>query len=157
MEIRFIKLINRFCLLWCLRPAAIPNVCVVCVSMWVLCRLQQRLSRGVKASLFLFTLTQTVISVVLCFLLFKQRRSFGQYAVRLQHFLLISKDLITNMHQRHKSFNANSFLRIAHAHYNRSWSISEVHFWFGRDVFQFTVERLDFFNALCYLEIAAEA
>ncbi|KAM8772784.1 transmembrane protein 176 isoform 2-T2 [Acanthopagrus schlegelii] len=39
-----------------------------------------RVSRGVKSSLLLFTLAQTVISAVLCFLLFKQRRSFGQYS-----------------------------------------------------------------------------
>ncbi|XP_070840888.1 transmembrane protein 176 isoform X1 [Chaetodon trifascialis] len=38
-----------------------------------------RLSRGVKSSLLLFTLAQTVISAILCFLLFRQRRSFGQY------------------------------------------------------------------------------
>ncbi|XP_073332790.1 transmembrane protein 176 [Pagrus major] len=39
-----------------------------------------RVSRGVKSSLLLFTLAQTVISAVVCFLLFKQRRSFGQYS-----------------------------------------------------------------------------
>ncbi|XP_034398543.1 transmembrane protein 176 [Cyclopterus lumpus] len=38
------------------------------------------LSRGVKSSLLLFTLAQTAISAVLCFLLFRQRHSFGQYA-----------------------------------------------------------------------------
>lgn len=36
-------------------------------------------SKGVKLSLLLFTMTQMVISAVLCFLLFRQRRSFGQY------------------------------------------------------------------------------
>ncbi|XP_071361586.1 transmembrane protein 176 [Trachinotus anak] len=39
-----------------------------------------RLSRGVKSSLLLFTLAQTAISAVLCFLLFRQRRNFGQYS-----------------------------------------------------------------------------
>ncbi|XP_038589388.1 membrane-spanning 4-domains subfamily A member 12-like [Micropterus salmoides] len=38
-----------------------------------------RLSRGVKSSLLLFTLAQAAISAILCFLLFRQRRSFGQY------------------------------------------------------------------------------
>ncbi|XP_060946788.1 transmembrane protein 176 [Limanda limanda] len=38
-----------------------------------------RLSRGLKSSLLLFTLAQTAISAVLSFLLFRQRRSFGQY------------------------------------------------------------------------------
>ncbi|XP_054460418.1 transmembrane protein 176 [Anoplopoma fimbria] len=38
------------------------------------------LSRGLKSSLLLFTLTQTVISAIVCFLLFRQRRSFGQYS-----------------------------------------------------------------------------
>ncbi|KAK1886580.1 Membrane-spanning 4-domains subfamily A member 12 [Dissostichus eleginoides] len=39
-----------------------------------------RLSRGVKASLLIFTLAQTAISAVLCFLLFRQRHGFGPYA-----------------------------------------------------------------------------
>ncbi|KAM9363211.1 transmembrane protein 176 [Symphorus nematophorus] len=39
-----------------------------------------RLSKGVKSSLLLFTLAQTAISAVLCFLLYRQRRTFGQYA-----------------------------------------------------------------------------
>ncbi|XP_023153024.1 uncharacterized protein LOC129348797 [Amphiprion ocellaris] len=39
-----------------------------------------RLSRGLKSSLLLFTLAQTAISAILSFLLFRQRRSFGQYA-----------------------------------------------------------------------------
>ncbi|XP_070684404.1 transmembrane protein 176 [Pempheris klunzingeri] len=39
-----------------------------------------RLSRGLKSSLLLFTLAQTAISAILCFLLFRQRRSFGHYA-----------------------------------------------------------------------------
>ncbi|XP_059190706.1 transmembrane protein 176 isoform X2 [Centropristis striata] len=38
------------------------------------------LSRGLKSSLLVFTLAQAVISAVVCFLLFRQRRSFGQYA-----------------------------------------------------------------------------
>ncbi|XP_071378919.1 transmembrane protein 176 [Centroberyx affinis] len=38
-----------------------------------------RLSRGVKSSLLLFTMAQTVISSTLCFLLYKERRNFGQY------------------------------------------------------------------------------
>uniref|UniRef100_A0A668AA28 Transmembrane protein 176 n=1 Tax=Myripristis murdjan TaxID=586833 RepID=A0A668AA28_9TELE len=42
------------------------------------------LSRGVKSSLLLFTLVQTVISSTLCYLLYTKRRSFGQYAVRIQ-------------------------------------------------------------------------
>uniref|UniRef100_A0A8D3AW65 Membrane-spanning 4-domains subfamily A member 12-like n=1 Tax=Scophthalmus maximus TaxID=52904 RepID=A0A8D3AW65_SCOMX len=37
------------------------------------------LSRGMKSSLLLFTLAQTVISAIVCFLLFRQRNSFGQY------------------------------------------------------------------------------
>lgn len=64
---------------------------LVCVAMTkvvnAVCPLQQRLSRGVKSSLLLFTLAQTAISTILCFLLFRQRRSFGQYTVRLHHFL----------------------------------------------------------------------
>lgn len=38
-----------------------------------------KISRGVKASLLVFTLAQTVISCVSCFLLYRQRRTFGQY------------------------------------------------------------------------------
>ncbi|XP_022612925.1 membrane-spanning 4-domains subfamily A member 12-like isoform X1 [Seriola dumerili] len=38
-----------------------------------------RLSRGVKSSLLLFTLAQTAVSAILCFLLFRQRSSFRQY------------------------------------------------------------------------------
>lgn len=38
-----------------------------------------RLSKGVKSSLLLFTLAQTAISAILCFLLYRQRRGFGQY------------------------------------------------------------------------------
>ncbi|KAF0037963.1 hypothetical protein F2P81_010837 [Scophthalmus maximus] len=38
-----------------------------------------KLSRGMKSSLLLFTLAQTVISAIVCFLLFRQRNSFGQY------------------------------------------------------------------------------
>ncbi|XP_074543823.1 transmembrane protein 176 isoform X2 [Halichoeres trimaculatus] len=38
-----------------------------------------KMSRGVKSSLLLFTLAQMVISSIVCFLLFRQRRSFGQY------------------------------------------------------------------------------
>ncbi|XP_068176849.1 transmembrane protein 176 [Antennarius striatus] len=44
----------------------------------------QKLSRGVKASLLIFTLAQTVISAILCCLLFKQRRSFEQYSTLSQ-------------------------------------------------------------------------
>ncbi|XP_019939448.2 transmembrane protein 176 [Paralichthys olivaceus] len=40
----------------------------------------QRLSRGVKSFLLLFTLAQTGISVVFSFLLFRQRYNFWQYA-----------------------------------------------------------------------------
>ncbi|KAI3353229.1 hypothetical protein L3Q82_019264 [Scortum barcoo] len=54
-----------------------------------------RLSRGLKSSLLLFTLAQTTISAIVCFLLFRQRHNFGQYAVRHQRFLLISKELIS--------------------------------------------------------------
>ncbi|XP_071755135.1 transmembrane protein 176 [Centroberyx gerrardi] len=43
-----------------------------------------RLSRGVKSSLLLFTLAQTVISSTLCFLLYKERRNFGQYTALTQ-------------------------------------------------------------------------
>lgn len=39
-----------------------------------------KLSRGLKSTLLLFTLAQTSISVILGFLLFRQRRNFGQYA-----------------------------------------------------------------------------
>ncbi|KAM3623682.1 uncharacterized protein V6R79_014281 [Siganus canaliculatus] len=39
-----------------------------------------KLSRGLKSTLLLFTLAQTVISLVLCFLLFRQRHSFIQYS-----------------------------------------------------------------------------
>ncbi|XP_051801440.1 transmembrane protein 176 [Acanthochromis polyacanthus] len=39
-----------------------------------------KLSRGLKSSLLFFTLAQTVISSILSFLLFRQRRTFGQYA-----------------------------------------------------------------------------
>lgn len=38
-----------------------------------------KMSRGVKASLLVFTLAQMVVSSVVCFLLFKQRRNFAQY------------------------------------------------------------------------------
>ncbi|XP_068607399.1 transmembrane protein 176 isoform X2 [Brachionichthys hirsutus] len=44
----------------------------------------QKMSRGVKATLLLFTLAQTVVSAVLCFLLFRQRRSFEQYSTLSQ-------------------------------------------------------------------------
>ncbi|XP_051242146.1 transmembrane protein 176 [Dicentrarchus labrax] len=43
-----------------------------------------RLSKGVKSSLLLFTLAQTVISAILCFLLFRQRNGFGQYTTLTQ-------------------------------------------------------------------------
>lgn len=39
-----------------------------------------RLSRGVKSSLLLFTLAQTVISAILSIILFRHRHYFGQYA-----------------------------------------------------------------------------
>ncbi|KAM6941773.1 transmembrane protein 176 [Lycodopsis pacificus] len=42
------------------------------------------LSRGLKSSLLLFTLAQTAISAIVCFLLFRQRRNFGQYATLTQ-------------------------------------------------------------------------
>uniref|UniRef100_A0AAQ4NZQ3 Transmembrane protein 176 n=1 Tax=Gasterosteus aculeatus aculeatus TaxID=481459 RepID=A0AAQ4NZQ3_GASAC len=45
------------------------------------------LSRGLKSVLLLFTVAQMVISAVVFFLLFRQRRCYGQYAVRLQRFL----------------------------------------------------------------------
>ncbi|XP_056136075.1 transmembrane protein 176 [Lampris incognitus] len=38
-----------------------------------------RLNRGVKSFLLLFTLVQTVVSSVLCFLLHRERANFGQY------------------------------------------------------------------------------
>lgn len=38
-----------------------------------------KISKGVKSSLLVFTMTQMVVSAVLCFLLFRQRQSFGQY------------------------------------------------------------------------------
>lgn len=47
----------------------------------------QKLSRGVKGSLCVFTLTETVVSVVLCCLLIKQRHSFAQYSVRPFYFV----------------------------------------------------------------------
>ncbi|XP_044042066.1 transmembrane protein 176 isoform X3 [Siniperca chuatsi] len=40
----------------------------------------QMLSMGVKSSLLLFTLAQTAISAILCFLLFRHRRCYRQYA-----------------------------------------------------------------------------
>lgn len=79
------------------------SMCCVCcnnksVNVCAVCALQQRLSKGVKTSLLLFTLAQAVISGIFCFLLFRQRRSFGpSYSVRLQHFLLIT--LINLLHQ----------------------------------------------------------
>ncbi|CAL8389687.1 unnamed protein product [Arctogadus glacialis] len=39
-----------------------------------------KLSRGVKSSLFLFTLTQTTISSTFCFLLYRVRNNFSQYS-----------------------------------------------------------------------------
>ncbi|KAF3687064.1 Membrane-spanning 4-domains subfamily A member 12 [Channa argus] len=39
-----------------------------------------KISRGVKSSLLVFTVAQTIISSILCFLLFRQRRNFGQYS-----------------------------------------------------------------------------
>lgn len=38
------------------------------------------LSKGMKSALLLFTLTQTIISAVVCFLLYRQRQNFGLYA-----------------------------------------------------------------------------
>ncbi|KAM9315021.1 transmembrane protein 176 [Pholidichthys leucotaenia] len=38
-----------------------------------------KLSKGLKSSLLLFTLAQLVISSIICFLLFRQRRNFGLY------------------------------------------------------------------------------
>ncbi|CAL8329164.1 unnamed protein product [Merluccius merluccius] len=40
-----------------------------------------RLSRGVKSSLFLFTLTQTAVSSTFCFLLYRIKHTFCQYSV----------------------------------------------------------------------------
>ncbi|XP_061580338.1 transmembrane protein 176 isoform X2 [Cololabis saira] len=37
------------------------------------------MSKGIKSTLLLFTLAQTAISAILCFLLNRQRRTFGQY------------------------------------------------------------------------------
>uniref|UniRef100_A0A3Q4MKX4 Uncharacterized protein n=1 Tax=Neolamprologus brichardi TaxID=32507 RepID=A0A3Q4MKX4_NEOBR len=42
---------------------------------------ETRLSRGVKSSLLVFTLAQTVIAAILCVLLLRQRRSFVSYTV----------------------------------------------------------------------------
>ncbi|KAM9856695.1 transmembrane protein 176 isoform 2-T2 [Aulostomus maculatus] len=39
-----------------------------------------KLSRGLKSSLLVFTLAQTVLSAIICFLLYKQRRTFRPYA-----------------------------------------------------------------------------
>ncbi|CAL8355253.1 unnamed protein product [Boreogadus saida] len=39
-----------------------------------------KLSRGVKSSLLLFTLTQTTISSTFCFLLYRVRNNFSQYS-----------------------------------------------------------------------------
>lgn len=44
------------------------------------CTMKIKVSRGVKSSLLLFTLAQTAISAILCFLLYRQRRIFGPYA-----------------------------------------------------------------------------
>uniref|UniRef100_A0A1A8A1W9 Transmembrane protein 176 n=1 Tax=Nothobranchius furzeri TaxID=105023 RepID=A0A1A8A1W9_NOTFU len=41
-----------------------------------------RLSRCLKASLLIFTLAQTVVSAVVCFLLVRLRHYFQQYSVR---------------------------------------------------------------------------
>uniref|UniRef100_A0A3Q4MKY2 Uncharacterized protein n=1 Tax=Neolamprologus brichardi TaxID=32507 RepID=A0A3Q4MKY2_NEOBR len=44
---------------------------------------ETRLSRGVKSSLLVFTLAQTVIAAILCVLLLRQRRSFVSYTVSI--------------------------------------------------------------------------
>uniref|UniRef100_A0A3Q3WN64 Transmembrane protein 176 n=1 Tax=Mola mola TaxID=94237 RepID=A0A3Q3WN64_MOLML len=77
------------------------------------CQNASRLSRGVKSSLFLFTLTQTTISAILCILLLKHRHSFGQYAVRLCLLIRLHYSDIecTTVY----SFNTNTCPRTAHA------------------------------------------
>ncbi|XP_026159692.1 transmembrane protein 176 isoform X2 [Mastacembelus armatus] len=53
-----------------------------------------RLSKGLKSSLLLFTLAQTVISVVFCSLLFRQRHSFGRYTTMTQEASSMATTLI---------------------------------------------------------------
>ncbi|XP_023253028.1 membrane-spanning 4-domains subfamily A member 12 [Seriola lalandi dorsalis] len=53
-----------------------------------------RLSRGVKSCLLLFTLAQTAVSAILCFLLFRQRSSFRQYTSLNQAALSTPEALI---------------------------------------------------------------
>ncbi|KAG7266084.1 hypothetical protein CRUP_026721 [Coryphaenoides rupestris] len=43
-----------------------------------------KLSRGVKSSLFLFTLTQTAVSSTFCFLLYRVKHTFAQYSTFTQ-------------------------------------------------------------------------
>lgn len=85
------------------RECFIVDKRVLCVlqRQYSLCFLhlfQQKLSRGIKASLLIFTLAQAAISVVICLLLFRQRHFFEQYAVRncfyleKLHFIHPSRD-----------------------------------------------------------------
>uniref|UniRef100_A0A3B5LV28 Uncharacterized protein n=1 Tax=Xiphophorus couchianus TaxID=32473 RepID=A0A3B5LV28_9TELE len=53
----------------------------------VLYFLQQKFSKGLKSSLLFFTLAQAVISAVFCWLLYRQRNIFAQYAV--SSFILV--------------------------------------------------------------------
>lgn len=59
-----------------------PNTMSQCC--WLL--FPQKLSRGVKWSLCVFTLAETVVSLVLCGLLFKRRHNFAQYNVKMIFF-----------------------------------------------------------------------
>lgn len=65
-----------------IRSLFAPNTTSQCC--WLL--FPQKLSRGVKWSLCVFTLAETVVSLVLCGLLFKRRHSFAQYNVRIFFF-----------------------------------------------------------------------
>ncbi|TWW59403.1 hypothetical protein D4764_06G0009330 [Takifugu flavidus] len=56
-----------------------------------------KLSRGVKWSLCVFTLAETVVSLVLCGLLFKRRHSFAQYNV---YFRNTNESVITHESQQ---------------------------------------------------------
>ncbi|XP_047435510.1 transmembrane protein 176 [Mugil cephalus] len=52
-----------------------------------------KFSNGVKRALLIFTLAQTTISAVLCYLLLRQKRTFGQYASLAQDVTTSSSTL----------------------------------------------------------------
>ncbi|XP_029000074.1 transmembrane protein 176 [Betta splendens] len=57
-----------------------------------------KMSRGLKSSLLLFTVAQTVISGLLGFLLLRQRRNFGQYSSLDQAAAVTSSMLLSPEH-----------------------------------------------------------